>query len=148
MNLPDWLKNMIGVYEDYGYLQVQGNAGRFAGMNISFTLSKNGLSSYVGLGAGFGTSITGTAGMKTGETSGWAVRSTVTAKLRGPVAAKHSYTISQGGNSNAVGLGVASGSSWTVTGGYNAKLMEFDGDTFFSKLSDFVESYECEEKCE
>ena len=139
---------MISIYEEYGYLQVQGNAGRLAGMNISFTLSKNGLSSYIGLGAGYGTSLTGTAGMKTGETSGWTVKTTVTAKLRGPVGAKGSYTMSQGGNSVDVGLGFASGSSWTATGGYTAKLMEFDGDSFFSKLSDFVESYECEEKCE
>ena len=141
--LRNFIKESLDILGENGYIQISGSAARFLGANVNITLSKSGLSGYVGVGVGYGTNINAGAGLKTGSLSGWTAKGNVSVSRWG-IGISSSIGISEGGSSFSTSIGPGAGTSFTGTVGYTGTLTEFDAKKLLDALKELLDDVGCE----
>jgi RHS repeat-associated protein len=108
----------------YGVVSVSFNAGAGPGISANVSITREGISGYIGAGLGVGFGIAVTGGLTAGDASDWGVRGAVSGGA-GP-GANASVLLSQGGTSASAGIGLGIGLGASVTGGYKGTIVPFD----------------------
>ncbi|RJQ49599.1 MAG: hypothetical protein C4538_02020 [Nitrospiraceae bacterium] len=112
--------SLLNIINEYGSVDITYNFGRIFGGSIQISIDGQGVSLFIGGGAGLGSglSIAGTANF--GDSYGWGGSVSVAGGNRAGGAL--TVTKSQGGTSVSVGVGFGMGAGASLTFGYGGKL--------------------------